>query len=98
MVTSRSTSGFDDRTHRSTLPVPASTVVVPRGSVTYASALPAGTGFHPYLGVRSSSDDDMVRGNALGSYRKRSACGLDGAVSVSVPPAPRYQVVGTVEG
>ena len=39
-----------------------------------------------------------MRGNALGSYRKRSAPPVDGAASVSSPSLPRYQVVAVVSG
>ena len=39
-----------DRTHRSTLPVPSITVSAVSGAVTYATALPVGTGFQSYVG------------------------------------------------
>src|SRR5262249_15130331 len=93
-----SASGFDARIERSMLPVPASTVSTVSGAVTYASALPRGTGFHRYLGVRLSSTVFIVRGYALGSSSKRSAWFDVGAALVRVPCSPRYQVVAVVLG
>ena len=74
-MTSRSTSGALVRSHRSTLPVPSITVSDVSGGVTYATALPFGTGFQSNDGAPTNeviapvppSFVATVRGKAVGS-------------------------------